>query len=53
MERVAKALFDKLEKAKPASTSAYFGFFEQLDHGDTLHLAAYDAFDKVFRVQTK
>lgn len=53
MERVAKALFDKIEKAKPESTSAYFGFFEQLDHGDTLHLAAYDAFDKAFRVKTK
>ncbi|GGD78647.1 alpha/beta hydrolase [Lacimicrobium alkaliphilum] len=53
MERVAKALFEKIEGAKPEGTSVYFSFFEQLDHGDTLHLAAYDAFDKVFKAKTK
>ena len=49
MERVAKELFEKLESSKKDHTSLFFGFFEKQDHGDVLHLAAYDAFEKMFR----
>ena len=48
MERVAKQLFEKLEPLKRDRSRLYYGFFEQLDHGDTLHLAAYDSFEKLF-----
>lgn len=51
MERVAKELFDKLKSAEAKNPSIHFNYFEQLDHGDTLHLAVYDAFSKLFRAQ--
>ena len=53
MERVARSLFAKVKSsAKEANNSdVHFNFFEQLSHGDTLHLAVYDAFDKVFRAK--
>ncbi len=50
MERVAKQLFEKLQQQDSKDT-IYFRFFEQLSHGDTLHLAVYDAFDKLFRAK--
>ncbi|OKY27240.1 alpha/beta hydrolase [Thalassotalea sp. PP2-459] len=49
MERTAKELFVKVNKQKPKHYSTFFKFFEQLSHGDTLHLAVYNAFDKLFR----
>ena len=49
MERVAKALFEKVKANKPSHDAVFFNYFEQLSHGDTLHLAVYDAFDKIFR----
>ena len=49
MERVAKALFEKVKANTPSYDAVYFNYFEQLSHGDTLHLAVYDAFDKIFR----
>ena len=48
MERVAKALYDKVRAQEIKNYSVYFNLFEKLSHGDTLHLAAYDAFNKVF-----
>lgn len=49
MERVANNLFQKIENEQTKNTKVYFKFFEQLSHGDTLHLAAYDAFNKIFK----
>ncbi len=49
MERVAKELFDKLEADKPEKTKLFYQFFEQQNHGDVLHLAIYDCFEKVFK----
>ncbi|WP_206486110.1 alpha/beta hydrolase-fold protein [Thalassotalea sp. G2M2-11] len=53
MERLAKTLFEKVNTKKPANYSVNFQFFEQLNHGDTLHLAVYDAFERIFRIQKK
>jgi hypothetical protein len=44
MEEGAKQAFDKFKQDLPRSSQVTFGYFEQLDHGDTLHLAVYDAF---------
>lgn len=49
MERVSKALFEKITVNNPQSNTIHFGFFEQLSHGDTLHLVVYDAFKKIFK----
>ncbi len=49
MERLAKALFEKLKSGNSVNTGIHFGFFEELSHGDALHLAVYDAFNKLFR----
>ncbi|PHN03501.1 alpha/beta hydrolase [Flavilitoribacter nigricans] len=48
MESVARALFEKVRSLKPNGEDVYFGFFKALTHGDTLHLAVYDAFQKIF-----
>jgi len=48
MERVAKSLFDKLIVEMPDDAKIHFGFFETQSHGDALHLAVYDAFEKIF-----
>lgn len=49
MERVAKELADKVRATISPTTQFYWEYFEQLDHGDALHLAVYDAFEKMFR----
>lgn len=49
MEKAAKDLFETLKLNKTDNTHLYFGFFEDLDHGDTLHLAVYDAFELLFK----
>jgi predicted alpha/beta superfamily hydrolase len=49
MERTAKALYDKINGRKKNTTSVYFSFFEKQNHGDALHLAVYDAFEKIFK----
>ncbi len=51
MERTAKSLYKKLDTTQHNNTRLYFKFFEELDHGDALHLAVYDAFNKLFRSQ--
>lgn len=53
MERLAKELFDKLEGIKAEKTVRFFQYFEKQDHGDVLHLAVYDAFEKLFQREKK
>ncbi|MTI87518.1 MAG: alpha/beta hydrolase [Balneolaceae bacterium] len=48
MERIAQELYDKLQTLQNDNTDIYFNFLEEQDHGDALHLAVYDAFEKVF-----
>ena len=48
MERTAKELYIKLKTIKKENTELYFEFFENQNHGDALHLAVYDAFEKIF-----
>ena len=49
MERTAKQLHKKLNSSKKENTTLYFSFFEKQNHGDVLHLAVYDAFEKLFK----
>ncbi len=49
MEKDAKQLYDNLNSKKKENTTIHFGFFEELDHGDTLHLATYAAFNVLFK----
>ena len=49
MERTAKELYEKLQKRKKENSKLFFKFLEDQDHGDALHLATYDAFEKIFR----
>ncbi len=41
--------YDKLVALNTGNTKLYFKFFEKQDHGDVLHLAVYDAFEKIFK----
>jgi predicted alpha/beta superfamily hydrolase len=49
MERIAKELYIKLQPSDSGNTNVYFEYFEEQNHGDALHLAVYDAFEKIFR----
>jgi predicted alpha/beta superfamily hydrolase len=49
MERTARALYDKVNGQKKTNTTVFFSFFEKQNHGDALHLAVYDAFEKIFK----
>ncbi|MEP1151901.1 MAG: alpha/beta hydrolase-fold protein [Balneola sp.] len=49
MERDANSLYKKLKAEPRKNTTLHFEFFEEQDHGDVLHLAVYDAFEKIFR----
>jgi predicted alpha/beta superfamily hydrolase len=49
MERVADRLYKQLKSASPGNDRLYFRFFEDKNHGDALHLAVYDSFEKMFR----
>jgi len=49
MERTAKQLFEKISLSKKENTKLYYNFFEDKNHGDALHQAAYDAFEKNFK----
>jgi len=49
MERVAQELHLKLQKLALHNTKLFYKFLEGQDHGDALHLAVYDAFEKMFR----
>jgi len=48
MERLAKELHEKLLLFQDRYRSLGFGFFEKLDHGDTLHQALYSGFEEIF-----
>jgi len=49
MERLAQTLFYKLSLEKKDEVKLFFKFFEKQNHGDTLHLAVYDSFEKLFK----
>jgi len=49
MERDAKDLNTKLETELGDNNRIFFNFFEEQDHGDVLHLAVYNSFEKLFR----
>ncbi|WP_157260497.1 hypothetical protein [Olleya sp. ITB9] len=49
MERTAKQLFEKISLSKKENTKLYYNFFEDKNHGDALHQAVYDAFEKIFK----
>ena len=49
MERVARELHGKIELDKYKSAKLMFQFFEKHDHGDVLHQAVYDAFEKMYK----
>lgn len=49
MEQVAKELHGKLNAGNPEGARLWFKHLPRLDHGDTLHLAVYEAFEAMFR----
>lgn len=49
MERLAQSLFYKLSLGKKNEVKLFFKYFDKQNHGDTLHLAVYDAFEKLFK----
>ncbi len=49
METVAKELHQKLESRQTEGARLWFKHLPRLDHGDTLHLAVYEAFEALFR----
>ncbi len=51
MERTAKELYEKLNIEKTKNTILFYEFFEKQNHGDALHLAVYDAFEKIFKTK--
>ena len=48
MKRVASELFEKLQHDVSLTDRLSYKFLPELDHGDTLHLAVYDAFETIF-----
>lgn len=48
MERMAKQLYKKLNSDKKENTKLFFNFLENKTHGDALHIAVYDAFEKIY-----
>ncbi|MCB0457304.1 MAG: alpha/beta hydrolase-fold protein [Flavobacteriaceae bacterium] len=51
MKRIANELYLKLKKINNHHTQLYFNFLEEQDHGNVLHLAVYEAFEKMFSVK--
>lgn len=49
MEKVARQLHLKLLADKHEGTELFFRFLEDKSHGDALHLAAYLAFEEIFK----
>ncbi|MCP9769067.1 alpha/beta hydrolase [Lacihabitans sp. LS3-19] len=49
MERTARELFKKLNTEKRENTKEFFEFMENKTHGDALHMAVYNAFEKIFK----
>lgn len=53
MERTAKELYDKLKREQKPSTKLFYNLLEDKTHGDALHHAVYDAFEKIFKPNKK
>jgi len=53
MERTAKELFDKLKKNQKPNTLLFYKYLEDKSHGDALHIAVYDAFEKLFNAKKR
>lgn len=53
MERTAKELYEKLNNEKAESTKLFFEFLEDKTHGDALHQAVYNAFEKIFMTKNE
>jgi predicted alpha/beta superfamily hydrolase len=51
MERTAKDLFNKLKKNQKQNTQLFYEFMEDKTHGDALHIAVYNAFEKIFKTE--
>ena len=51
MERTANELYEKLNVEKKNNTELFYKFLEKQNHGDALHLAVYDAFEKIFKTE--
>ncbi len=49
MQRDAKDLYKKIKKGNKENVKLYFQFFKKQNHGDVLHLAVYNAFEKMFK----
>ncbi len=49
MERTSKELYDKVNNKRKENTKLFFEFLEDKTHGDTLHEAVYNAFEKIFK----
>lgn len=49
MKRLAQSLFLKLSLEKSKEAKLHFNYFDEQNHGDALHLAVYDAFEKIFK----
>lgn len=50
METLAKQLSEKMKSEANKKVRNYFERFPELDHGDTLHLAVYKAFDSIYSI---
>jgi uncharacterized protein len=48
MERTSQALYTKLKQQGQENTKLFFEFLEDKTHGDALHQAVYNAFEKMF-----
>lgn len=48
MEKDAKALFKKIKKETPDTVKVTFEYFKGSNHANILHLAVYNAFEKLF-----
>lgn len=48
MERTTKELYVKLKKNQQQNTQLFYEFLEDKTHGDALHSAVYNGFEKIF-----
>lgn len=48
MEHDAKALYKKIDRLSQGPDKLNFHYYKRLNHGDALHLAAYDALEFIF-----
>ncbi len=53
MKSFAEQLSRKLKAAKDGQIRHFYQYFPRQDHGDTLHLAVYKAFESIFATETK